>query len=653
MSSFLVGTSPQIRAEPDVDKRVRGSIVRRAAPLTLTIAGTVLCAAGLPTVHPTAEGSTGLISVLGPWYLAGLMLLAAAFVLGLTIGDQPRWLAGVQTILMIVLVGGLGPIVESAPRNAVTYTHLGFAQYIRSTGTLPPPIDARSAWPGMFAALAFVETISGPTSPFAMARWAPLVLDLLWLPGVMVIASSIVADRRALWSSVWVFFIADWTEQTYLSPQALSFFFFLTLTGILLAGFGPDGSARWRARWPKLDSVSSDWKPPTPWSSGLSQPVRMSLLAMVVSFGAAMTVSHQLTPFLTVLVLAGLVVMGRIRTVELPWVIGLLAVGWLSFEAASFWSGHLSLLFGSVGNVGGNVSTAVAGRFQGDSGHQLILICRFGMVIVVVGAAVIGYLRLWSSGRAQRWVPVIAGLPVLTLVVQNYGGEGSIRVYLFALPFLAPLVASAVFPGPAPGSRRQASYSSAGAVDGFVHLPAGPTSRLSERLSARRLLLVGTACVLAGAVTIGGVAATYGGDSYEQVSSSELAAVQWFYEHVPAGATVFTACVNLPWRYEALASYRYKGLPDGHYADLRSDIGPMLSAGAVTYVILSHNQEVCGVDYQGLHPGWLEVLETNLLASRHVTEVYSAGDARVFRVTRARTSPDPTTHGLPSDRSGG
>ena len=601
---------------------------------------------------------TGLISVLGPWYLVGLALLASSFILGLARSDQPGWLAPLQTVLVIVAVGGLGSLVESAPRNSVTYIHLGFAQYITAHGAIPPPFDARVAWPGMFAALASVESMMGHGTAFAIGRWAPLVFDLLWLPGLLLIAHAVLGDRRARWLAVWIFFVANWTEQSYLSPQALNMFMYLTVIGVTLAAFGGIRAGRWR-RFPRWASADGDCTPPTPWSDGMTTSQKLTLLVLIMVLGGAMSISHQLTPFLAVLVLGGLVAVGRIRVAELPWIMGVLTVGWLSFEASSFWSGHLSLLFGGVGNVTGNVASTVTGRIQGDTGHVVVLLCRIGMSMAVVLIAAMGYFRLWLAGRAQRWVPVAAALPALTLAVQNYGGEGSIRVYLFALPFLAPLAAAAVGPG-----RTRLPASVPGISGGQVVRSQRGLSRIREPLSTWgvprrwRKTALALSCILAISGTIAGVVATYGGDSYEQVSQSELAAVKWFYNHVPTGAVVFTSCVNLPWRYQDIAAYQYKSLSDANVGRMSADIDPLIATSPVVYLILTRNQEVCGEQYQGLPPGWLGVLERNLVNSNHATPIYSKAGAVVFRVTRSRigtrgqaTSPSSST--IPAGVIGG
>jgi len=58
----------------------------------------------------------------------------------------------------------------------------------------------------------------------------------------------------------------------------------------------------------------------------------------------------------------------------------------------------------------------------------------------------IGFLRRYAN---SRMIEALAAVPFLLLTVQNYGGEGLLRVVLYGLPFTSLLAASAILPGSA------------------------------------------------------------------------------------------------------------------------------------------------------------------------------------------------------------
>jgi hypothetical protein len=588
----------------------------------------VLALAALPGIHPALEGSTGLVSVAGPWYLAGVVAMATGFALGLWRGDGPGWLPGVELVAMVVLVSGLGVLVEPLPRLAVTYTHLGFARYVANQGTSLPPIDARAGWPGAFSLIAALMAIVHDPTGFTIGRWAPVAFDLMAVAPLLVLFTVVTEDVRARWLALWVFFTANWVEQDYLSPQAVDFTLYLAVLGLLVAVFGP---GRRLGRWPgdagsppasalrsRLGAWRArlvGWSPATPAGAGYPPAVRAALLGLVVLIAAAATVAHQLTPYVLVIDVALLALAGRCRLGTLPWLLALMALGWLSFGASSFWTGHLPLLTGSAGNVAGNVSTGVSHRIRGDVGHLVVLGCRVGLVVAVAAAAAVGALRWRRRRLGQPWVVVMALAPALLIGVQSYGGEVVIRTFLFALPFLAAMAAAAVFPG-----RRRAA------------VPGAPSRRRGGRFAARPG--PGAALLAAGlsVLSLVGLVAHYGADQYEGVSASEMAAVRWFYAHVPSGASVFTVCVNLPWRYQGAAAYHYQALVADNYGHPLAELDRLVSPRYGAYFIASQSQAVCGEQLLGLPDHWLTTLEAGLEGTGHVALVYDRAGARIYHI---------------------
>ncbi len=414
---------------------------------------------------------------------------------------------------------------RASPRLAISYTHLGFAQYIGSHGTALPPIDARAGWPGAFSLIAVLESWIGSSTGFVIARWAPVVFDLLAIAPLFVLTGIVTDDRRARWLAIWIFFAANWVEQDYLSPQALAFTMYLAVIGTILAVFGPRSVVGHRApgvllrivRRAQRSFTLHSWTPRTPLNRSLSAATRGALLASVVAICAAMTMSHQLTPYVLILDVAALALIGRTRLGTLTWVLVLMAVAWLSFGASSFWSGHLSLLTGSAGNVTGNVSAGVSGRLKGDPGHLLVLWSRIAIVVALMATAALGLLRHWIRHAEQLWVPLLAGVPIVLIGFQSYGGEVVIRTYFFALPFLAILSAAAIFPGRgrvARSTRSSGIHATLGLRRAVGTTLAGLTRAAIQLTPMVRVLTV--AGVVAAASLLG-LVAHYGADQSEQV----------------------------------------------------------------------------------------------------------------------------------------
>ena len=77
------------------------------------------------------------------------------------------------------------------------------------------------------------------------------------------------------------------------------------------------------------------------------------MLAVLLGIFVVSTTSHQLTPFDMIAACLGLVVVRRCTITGLPVLLAVIVTGWISFATIGFWSGHLGVLFGDLGNLGG------------------------------------------------------------------------------------------------------------------------------------------------------------------------------------------------------------------------------------------------------------------------------------------------------------
>jgi hypothetical protein len=148
-----------------------------------------------------------------------------------------------------------------------------------------------------------------------------------------------------------------------------------------------------------------------------------------------------------------------------------------------------------------------------------------GLIALLTGYAVLRGLR--RPGRMARLVApaVLVGVPLVMVLGQPYGNEGIFRAYLFALPWLAYLIASRFF------------------ADDRRWTPG------------RRLLAV----PLLALVAVLALPSNFAGEMSYRVSASDVSAAVWFEEHTPAGSVLLPFTSAYPWR--ATAEYA-DHLPD-------------------------------------------------------------------------------------------
>jgi hypothetical protein len=596
--------------------RVVGALVWSTPAAALLVGVTSLAAS-----TPDDIGRFGLVQALRPELYVCLILLTASFLTVLFVRPSaPGILLAAHVVVLVVLLHGAATIMEPLPRFPSAWLHVGFADYIARTGQTLPELDARMSWPGFFALAAMVTRAAGLRDAMPLLGWTPVVFNLLFGMAVYLIARNTTSDRRASWLAVWLFYPANWVGQDYFAPQALDYLFYLILMIVLLLWFRPsrlDRLERWRwvrnprrrlryvidplLRAARLPPAPMQHEPPT---GQLLPRQRVGLMLALTAIFLASTVSHQLTPPAMIASVAMLVIVDRCSVRQLPLLLAVILAGYVSYLTVAYWSGHLVDLLGSFGQVGTTVSSGTTKRVQGDAAHQLVSRARLLLTIAVWCIAAAGAWRRMRRGAGDLALFGLAVAPFLVILLQSYGGEVLLRVYLFVLPAMAVLLAGAL-------------------------LPAGEPRRR------------GLTAVLAGLLTLGLIGAfyvtRYGNEDFEQVRPADVAAVDWLYRQAPLGSTLVAVTSNVPWRFEKVEQYQYTPLSD--------DLGPqelnviereMAANPHGAFLIMSKGQNVYAESFFGRPIGWGERLEGQLLRSPRFRLVYRNAGATIFVLATPR-----------------
>jgi hypothetical protein len=210
---------------------------------------------------------------------------------------------------------------------------------------------------------------------------------------------------------------------------------------------------------------------------------------------------------------------------------------------------------------------------------------------------------------------LIAGAPFLLPLIQPYGGEILLRVFLFALPAVSFAIAGLVFP--------------------------------SERAGRQWL-------TIAGAATLGCVLLTlfqytrYGNERLDNFTRADAAVVHDFYRVAPLHTTVYAGAGNLPWRYAHYNSYNYRLVTDlSAWKDARpnprrlaAELKSSLQSDGGGYVIVTRSTEI----WAGLLLGKAGALESLVRVMQHSPAfhlVYRDADGYLFLVKAPRHGKTP------------
>jgi len=498
------------------------------ATLVLPVVALALWSFAIARVDPRAMNDLGLVSVFPPMAFAALVLLLVSYGLALRQQNLSRVVLMIHIGVLIWMLYGATLVVEEVPRFAISYRHVGLAEYISRNHAVDPLIDAYHSWPGFFALSALLSESAGLNNGIALTPWAPVFFNLLYLGPLMLIMRAATTDERVVWLAIWFFYLTDWIGQDYYAPQALAFFFYLFVIGVLLTWFrDPQATLQTGLKWLderaaqlEIDVADRDR------TSDLTGSQRVLLLGVVMLVLGAMVSSHQLTPFFTLGSAAALVALRRVRTRGLPLLVVVLIAAWAAFPAVAFFQGHLVSLIAEAGQSGA-IEANVTSRMTGSPEHIFIVWLRLVFTVLVWGLAGLGMLRRLRAGYLDLSLIALAAAPFPFLVLQPYGGEMLLRVYLFMLAPVAFFAASALIPR--------------------AGVPIGWWT-------------TGAATGISVVLMVGFLFARYGNERMDFYTRNELSAVEYLYDLAqPALQSVaqpntqkplvVVASYNMPWRY--------------------------------------------------------------------------------------------------------
>ena len=374
---------------------------------TLSAVGLGAClvsAAAIYNFDPTTPAA--LFGRISPAWYFGMLVLAVAVVLGFRF----RGSGAALPIVAISLAATMTPSLAYAePHLPWAAKHVGVTLYIMAHGSVNSHIDILQAWPGLFAGVAWLCQSIGIHDPMVIARWWQPVIDLTTVLVFQQLAFRALGDMRRSWIAAVLLVLGNVIGQDYFSPQSTGFLLAITLFALL-----------YRRR---------------------DEPIGMTGPDLVLVFGMTMAVvvTHELTPFIVFGVSVVLVVFGQIRTKYFAPVMLVFAVAW-AFKNRSVVSHYFS--FNQIGS--GITSNILTKGLANPSVHKSSLI-HFDSYAMAADLLIIGLVALVVLLRERTRTHLMFALCALSglglFLGSSYGNEGSLRVTLFALPWLAILAA--------------------------------------------------------------------------------------------------------------------------------------------------------------------------------------------------------------------
>jgi hypothetical protein len=207
-------------------------------------------------------------------------------------------------------------------------------------------------------------------------------------------------------------------------------------------------------------------------------------------------------------------------------------------------------------------------------------------------------------------------VPIALVGVVSYGGEITLRTYLFMLPAACVLAALLFFPDPR---------------------PVRPSWRVLT-------VLAGCAVIL----PVSFFLARYGNEAFEQVPPGELAASNWVYAHDGKGVQLLwlsTDPVNdvtpqMPWSYRDLTKVKYiPSLAPRDPASVHGIVRSLVDAGPGSYLIADRTQ-IAALQQTSSYPtDWGSRFHASMLSTPDVRVAFANNSAVIYTVSRPAAVP--------------
>ena len=559
----------------------------------------LLAAAGLwvyalPRIPFRDIGDYGLLDRFPPAFYAALALLTCGFLVTLRrAGTAPLWPA-TYSVAMLVALKAPPAILYDSVRYAWASKHDAVISRLLAEGTVHPTAElsggmsAYDQWPGFFSLNAALVRAFGVEGAASFVNWAPVALGVLTLPVLLLIYRTFTDDWRLVWTAVWIFQLANWVGQDYLSPQGFAYLLFLTVFAVVVRHFVRPGSAgRLRDRT-LLDPAAAAVPPPT------TVRQRAVCILIVAPLIATINASHQLTPVMLCATLFALCLTRRYRNIGLLAVTGLIMLVWDLTMGRVLFLDTLATLKDSAGDLLSNSRAGYAGEPTGP-GPELVGTANIAMVLALAALAGTAVLLRRKLVRSALPLLLAAAAPVPMFAVNDYGGEMLFRVYLFGLPGTAFFAAAALVPA-------------AGA--------AGRTAKISRRTAAVALPLA-LAALLAGFLP-----SYYGKEGMHYAPPAEVELTKRAYDRAPDGALILATTGSFPgayYRYDHYERWFFTEQDVPENLKMLKDPARYLAAGIPegrpAYVILTPTQEKAVIGEGYLPPGSFSTLRADLKRS--------------------------------------
>ena len=391
---------------------------------------------------PQQMGDFGLIHSLSYSYFISMALLLGSFILALRSTEDRRIFFAI--ILILILIIFLTPsIIEGTSRFRFSYKVYGFAEYIIRNGNFNPNAIWYHDWPGSFLWISMLSDIIKQNDDFLILMYFPFIIQILYLFPLYIFLKSLFQNDKKIWISIWIFYIINFINQDYMSPQAFAYLYYLIMLSIIvkLANIGTIDRSGTIDRNGTIDSNNTNYN-----NINYSNNISYKFTSVILISG--LTITHMLTPMivLSIIFFSALFSPSSIKKnlFKFTLVLTIIMTVWVIYGAQQYLNWHLLDFFQNTFGGLDSYSQNIQQRVSGSPAHLIVSELMIGTTLISGVFAIIGIiLSFYRKDKISKLNIKLVSMIIAIMVLAKspYGGEMIMRIFLFILPFVSFFIA--------------------------------------------------------------------------------------------------------------------------------------------------------------------------------------------------------------------
>lgn len=364
-------------------------------------------------------GDFGLVNSLSFFYFISLAMLLCSFLLTLIKKDKGGATYFAIILLLIIFVFLTPAIIEGTPRFRYSYKAYGYTDYINRNGNIDPLVIWYHNWPGTFLFTSMLSNIIDKTNDHLFLTYFPFIIELIYLFPLYIFLSSLFQDEKKVWLGVWIFYILNFINQDYMSPQAFAYLFYLIFLSIVV----------------KVANIGKNYD--------INENISYKLVCIILFSGLVIT--HMMTPLmvLSILIFSVLLLSGsKTFLYKLIFMCILVMVGWTIYGAYNYLHSYLLDFIQKSYKMDLIFEQNLEKRVAGSPAHLIVSKLMIFTTLISIIFAAIGIFTSYygkdkkiSSINLQTFAMI--GAVLVSAPSTPYGGELIMRLFLFMIPFIS------------------------------------------------------------------------------------------------------------------------------------------------------------------------------------------------------------------------